>query len=326
MKTFTSFLVAIICVLLAVTSFAGSGAPGSTLSFADTAYTETPLALKTNTGDISGSLTLPTGTNKGIVALIIAGSGPTDRDGNNPVMTNNSLKMLAEALAASGIASLRYDKRGIGQSASAMKKEEDLRFEDYVNDAKGWIELLKKDKRFKKIVIIGHSEGSLIGLLAASNADKFVSIAGPGQSADKVIKDQLHAQSQEIQNMTFPLIDSLKNGYKVTNPSPKLASLFRASVQQYLISWFAYDPSDQIKKLTIPVLIIQGTNDIQVSVSEAKLLSGANPNATLILVDKMNHVFKLAEADPQLNLKTYNDPALPLVPEFVTAVIVFILK
>ncbi|MBC7935529.1 MAG: hypothetical protein H7Y86_09290, partial [Rhizobacter sp.] len=130
MKTFTSFLVTIISIAFAITSFAGEPAP-----FVDTSFTVAPLTLKTNTGDISGSLTLPADPSQGIVALIIAGSGPTDRDGNNMAMKNNSLRMLAEVLAASGIASLRYDKRGIGQSAGAMKKEEDLRFEDYVNDA-----------------------------------------------------------------------------------------------------------------------------------------------------------------------------------------------
>lgn len=326
MKRSPCFFTLVITLGLLLSSFIESGPVPGLLSMMDTTYIETPATLKTSTGDISGSLILPTGIDKGIVVLIIAGSGPTDRDGNNPAMKNNSLKMLAEGLAASGIASLRYDKRGIGRSAGAMKKEEDLRFEDYVNDARGWIELLRRDKHFKKIVILGHSEGSLIGILSASGADKFVSVAGPGQSADKIIKDQIRSQPQQVQDMTFPLIDSLKNGHKVTNPSPMLASLFRESVQPYLISWFAYDPQEQIKKITKPVLIIQGTNDLQVPVSEAKLLSGANEKATVALIDKMNHVLKLAEADRQSNLKTYNDSSLPLAPEFLKTVIAFILQ
>jgi uncharacterized protein len=293
---------------------------------ADTTFTETAITLKTNTGDISGTLNVPSGVHNPPVALIIAGSGPTDRNGNQPMIQNNSLKMLATALAGAGIASVRYDKRGIGASAGAMKKEEDLRFDDYVNDAKGWGEMLKKDSRFRKLIIIGHSEGSLIGLLAAGNADKFISIAGIGQSADKVIKEQLKSQPQAIQDMTFPLLDSLRNGHHVTNPSPMLASLFRPSVQPYLISWFSYNPQEELKKLQIPVLIVQGTNDLQVSVAEAKLLLAANPRATLSIIEKMNHVLKIAEADREANVKVYNDPALPLAPELISAVTTFILK
>jgi pimeloyl-ACP methyl ester carboxylesterase len=313
-------------LILLVTSVAEAGVFFKDVSATDTAFTETPLVLKTSSGDLSGTLLLPQSIGKGLVALIISGSGPTDRNGNNPAMKNNSLKLLAEALAASGISSLRYDKRGIAQSAGSMKKEEDLRFENYVNDAKDWIGLLRKDQRFKKIVVIGHSEGSLIGMLAASGADKYISIAGPGQSADKLIKDQLRSQPQQIQDMSFPLIDSLKNGQTVTNPSPMLASLFRPSVQPYLISWFAYNPAEVIKNLTIPVMIVQGTNDIQVPVSEAKLLAAANEKASLVLIDKMNHVLKLTEADRQANLKAYNDPSMPLAPEFVKSVTAFILK
>jgi alpha-beta hydrolase superfamily lysophospholipase len=293
---------------------------------ADTSFTETLMTLSTATGDLSGVLTVPAGANKGIVALIISGSGPTDRNGNNPSMQNNSLKMLSAGLAGSGIASLRYDKRGIAGSASAMKKEADLRFEDYVNDAKDWIEKLRKDNRFKQVVVIGHSEGSLVGMIAAKGANKMISIAGIGQPAHNVIKDQLRAQPQGIQDLTFPLLDSLKNGHRVTNPGPAFSSLFRESVQPYLISWFTYDPQAEIKKLQIPVLIIQGTTDIQVSVAEAKLLAAANPKAKLVTIEGMNHVLKNAPADAAANVKIYNDPSLPLVPELLKTITTFILS
>jgi alpha-beta hydrolase superfamily lysophospholipase len=282
--------------------------------------------LTTSNGELSGVLTVPSGKGKGIVALIIAGSGPTDRNGNNPSMQNNCLKMLSAELAKSGIASLRYDKRGIAASAAAMKQEADLRFEDYVNDARGWIETLKKDNRFSQVVVIGHSEGSLIGMLAAERANKMISISGLGQPAHAVLKDQLQSQPQQVQDMTYPLLDSLKQGHRVTNPSPMLASLFRESVQPYLISWFAYEPQAEIRKLKIPVLIVQGTTDLQVSVAEARLLSAANPNAKLVIIDSMNHVLKSAPAEAKENLKAYNDPALPLVPQLVEAITRFIVS
>ncbi|MGN6165121.1 MAG: alpha/beta hydrolase, partial [Flavisolibacter sp.] len=117
----------------------------STFAFAihtDSLFTETPIVLHTATGDIFGTLTTPKTTATIPVALIIAGSGPTDRNGNNPMMKNESLRYLAYGLASNNIASLRFDKRGIAESKAAGKSEADLRFEDYINDAKQWIELL----------------------------------------------------------------------------------------------------------------------------------------------------------------------------------------
>jgi hypothetical protein len=301
-------------------------ASGLAVAQQDTAFSGNKVVLETATGNIVGVMATPAGKSSMPVALIIAGSGPTDRDGNNPVMKNNSLKMLAAALLKQGIACLRYDKRGVGESAAALKSEAAIRFDDYVNDARAWISFLRKDKRFSKIVVIGHSEGSLIGMIAGKEADQFVSIAGAGQSADKILKEQLKAQPASVQDMAFPIIDSLSNGQLVSQVPPLLFSLFRPSVQPYLISWFKYDPATEIKKLSIPVLITQGTTDIQVSVEDAKRLHAAIPKAQLLIINGMNHVLKLASADRQANIKTYSDPNLPLAPELVQGIVDFTLK
>ena len=296
-------------------------------SYSDTTTVETKITLKTATGDIFGTLTTPEKFNKIPVALIIAGSGPTDRDGNNSGLNNNSLKMLSAELLKKGIATLRYDKRGIAESKAAIGTgEASLRFNDYVNDAKGLIQLLKKDKRFSKVVVIGHSEGSLIGMIAATTADQFVSIAGAGQSADKILKIQLSTQPKIVTDAAFPILDSLKNGFLVKKVDPMLNSLFRPSVQPYMISWFKHDPQVEINKLTIPVLILQGTNDIQVSVDDAKQLVLANPKAHMVLIDKMNHIFKIVDGDRQANIKTYSDPTLPISSDLVNNITDFILK
>jgi hypothetical protein len=289
-------------------------------------YIETPIKLQTKTGQLFGTLTTPKTMEKGPLALIIAGSGPTDRNCNNPAMTCDAYKKLAHELAENNIASLRYDKRGIAESVAAVEKESDLIFDNYVDDAKDWIQLIKQDKRFTQIVVIGHSEGSLIGMLASTNADKFVSVAGPGQSADILLKEQLKAQPKEFQDLSFPIIDSLVKGEKVENVNPMVSSLFRPSVQPYMISWFKYDPQKEIKKLTIPALIIQGTSDIQVSVDDAKRLSAASPASKILLIDKMNHILRTVEGDRQANLATYNNAALPLAEGFVKAITDFILK
>ena len=292
----------------------------------DTTLLETTVILETKTGQIFGTLTTPKKFSKIPIALIIAGSGPTDRDGNGPMLKSNAYKKLAYGLAENNIASIRYDKRGVAESKAALKNESDIRFDDYVNDAKEWIQLLKKDKRFSKIIVIGHSEGSLIGMLASSNADKFISIAGAGQTIDKTLKEQLSAQPKEFLELSNPIIDSLKQGKTVAKVDPKVEMLFRLSVQPYLISWMKYDPQKEIQKLNIPILIVQGTNDIQVTVDDAIRLSKANPKSKLALIDKMNHIFVTVEGDRQANIATYSNSSIPLAEGLVKKITGFITK
>ena len=292
------------------------------------AQAETIVQLETKTGTLEGSLLVPEGKIGIPVALIIAGSGPTDRDGNNPVMKNNSLKLMATELFKNGIASLRYDKRAIGKSRGAGLKESDLRFENYIEDARGWVELLGKDKRFNQVIVIGHSVGSLIGMIASQEqgVDKFVSIAGVGQPADKTLREQLKSQPPAVLDIALPIIDTLAKGETVSNVDPILYSLFRPSVQPYLISWLKYDPSKEIAKLKIPVLIIQGSTDIQVSEKDAKMLAEANQKAEKKMIKGMNHIFKEAELDRLKNIQTYNQPELPIKPELTEAIVGFIKK
>ncbi|SFD80044.1 hypothetical protein SAMN05518672_103266 [Chitinophaga sp. CF118] len=293
-------------------------------------YTET----KKDTADIvlngiHGTLTIPYENKKVPVVLLIAGSGPTDRNGNNTMGLNtNTYKMLAEALLAKGIACLRYDKRGIGASRAALNNESDVRFEDMINDATGWIKMLEADSRFSKVFVVGHSEGSLIGMIAAAreNAAGFISIAGIAESADVTIKKQLNVKSPELAAQGAILLDSLKKGYAVKEPDNNLNSLFRTSVQPYMISWLKYDPQQEIKKLKIPVLIIQGTTDIQVSNDNATSLKKAKPDASLIEIDQMNHVLKQAPAERTANIATYTNPDLPLKKELTEAVVTFVSK
>lgn len=294
-------------------------------SVTDSSFIETTVILETTTGKISGSLTIPVDFKEGPVVLIIAGSGPTDRNGNNPMMKNNSLQQLAFGLANKGIASLRFDKRGVAESATALKKESELRFDDFIADVRGWIELLKSDKRFTEIIIAGHSEGSLIGMIAAQkDCSRFISIAGAGEPANITIRKQLASQPTQVTDIAYPVLDSIAAGHLVAEVRPMLSSLFRLSVQPYLISWFKYNPKTEIKKLNIPVLIIQGTTDIQVSVDDAKNLHSAKPNAKLLLIENMNHVLKIVSGDRTENIKSYSNPDLPIASELMENIISFI--
>lgn len=302
---------------------------GFSCNLYDTLYKETAVILETPTGKIYGTLTTPLEFTKIPVVIFISGSGPTDRDGNTPLIKgkNNCFLQMAHELANSEIASLRFDKRGIAASKNAMTKEEDLNFDDLVNDVRGWIMLLKNEKRFSSIIIAGHSEGSLIGMIAANGiADKYISLSGAGFPADEIIKHQLEGQTQEIKEACFPIIDSLARGFLVKKVSPLLFSLFRPSVQPYLISWFKHNPQAEIAKLKIPVMIIQGDNDIQVSIQDAQELVKAKPDAKLVIIKDMNHVLKIAPNDPNENIKSYGKPELPIANELMSSIISFIKK
>ena len=245
-------------------------------------------------------------------------------------MKNNSLNFLAEGLAANGIASLRFDKRGIATSAAAGKEESLLRFEDYVNDVKGWINYLAKDKRFTGITVVGHSEGSLIGMLACTNQPEvkaLVSLAGAGRPAYEVIEEQVASQPEMIKKEVASINESLKSGKTVEQVSMYVQSLFRASVQPYLISWYKYNPQTVIASLKIPVLIVQGKKDIQVSVKDAELLKKSKPTAELLLIDSMNHVLKDCETmEPQKQMSIYTNPSLPVNATLISSLNTFIRK
>lgn len=291
---------------------------------------EEAIVLKTATGDIFGTLKIPETDAEAIpVVLLIAGSGPTDRNGNQPQMQNNLLKMLSEALLQGGIASLSFDKRGIGESRGSMKSEVDLRFEDYVNDVCEWVDLLAKERRFSEIVIAGHSEGALVGMIAAQNnakVSKYISISGVGEPAANILKEQISKQvTGEGKDLIFSYIDKLEKGETIDEVPGTLNALFRPSVQPYMISWFKYDPQKTIRNLTIPVLIVQGTTDIQVSTGQAELLAAAQPKARKVIVENMNHVLKDCEkTDMASQLVTYRSPELPLNKELVESVVAFV--
>lgn len=308
------------CLPVAATLLALLAVPASATA------AESGVSLKTSTGELFGTELVPDGvTGKTPVVLIHPGSGPTDRDGNSKLIpgANNSLKYLAEGLAKGGVASVRIDKRGIGQSAPAMTTESALRFETYVDDAAAWIAKLKADPRFSKVIVAGHSEGSLIGMLAAakSGAEGFVSIAGIGRPADDVLREQLRPKlPPTLFDQNERVLLDLKQGKTVDDVPAPLLQLYRPSVQPYLISWFRYDPAKSIAAYKGRAMIVQGTTDIQVTVDDAKKLAAARPDAKLLVVTGMNHVLKMVGADSAQQLASYGDPKLPVPAEVIEAV------
>jgi fermentation-respiration switch protein FrsA (DUF1100 family) len=296
---------------------------------ADDPYTtETPFDLKTLSGTIRGTLATPKqASGKVPVVLIIAASGPTDRDGNKPKVnqTTNMYRMLAAGLAKSGIASLRYDKRLVGETIN-KSRESQLKFDDYVDDATALINQLHEDSRFSKIIILGHSEGSLVGMLAVAGqpVNGFISVEGESQTADKLITEQLKGQPDYITQGFKAIADSLRRGRTNDKVDPSLYGIARVSVQPYLMTWMRFDPTREIKKLKLPILLIQGANDLQVSIADAERLKKAKSDAKLTVIQGMNYVLKDAPQAAQANMATYNQPELPVKPELVTAISDFV--
>jgi len=281
-------------------------------------------------GILEGTLLIPVSKTPIPVVIIIAGSGPTDRDGNNPISgKSQSYKLLAEGLSKNNIASLRYDKRGIGKSADSSMREENLNFDLYIQDVISWVEFLSKDKRFNHIIIMGHSEGSLLGMVAShknKKVSKYISLAGGGRPIDEIIVQQLKDQKQPenvIKEIT-DMLGELKQGRKIEKPNPMYFSLFRPSVQPYMISWLKYNPQEEIKKVIQPILIVQGTTDLQVPESEAQLLLKANPKAQYLLLQQMNHVLKTSSTDRTENFASYSKSDLPLSEGLIEGIVKFI--
>ena len=290
-----------------------------------TAQRAEPITLDTPSGMLYGTLEMPKSSVPCPVALILAGSGPTNRDGGE----SGNLRLLAEGLAAQGIASVRYDKRNVGASVRPGLEESDVLFENYIDDAILWGKKLQSDRRFSRLVIIGHSEGSLIGMVAASKLRlaAFVSIAGPGRPAGQAILEQIKPLlPTSLMKKSEEIVQTLNEGKTTETVPTELNALFRPSVQPYLISYFRYDPAQEIAKLTMPVLIVQGTTDIQVRVQDATLLAKAKPSAELCIIEGMNHVFKEISDDREEQLKSYTDLSLPIAPKLVVDVSQFIKK
>lgn len=284
-------------------------------------YTEKELTINQH---IDGTLLTPNNIRKPNLAIIIAGSGPTNRDGNQNFLKNNSLKKLAEGLSNQGIATFRYDKRIVKQIREG-NIDKNITFDDFVTDAKSVVEYFKPSRKFKNIYIIGHSQGSLVGMLAAlDGADGFISLAGAGQPIDNIIIDQVNKTAPMFNEETKRVFDTLRTGKTTTDFPPALASIFNIDVQPFIMNWMQYNPQDIISELKIPILLINGTKDIQVLEEEAKQLKEANPKAQLVIIENMNHILVPIDGDNLENTKSYNEPDRKLSEELVPAIVEFI--
>ncbi|MDF5892641.1 alpha/beta fold hydrolase [Pseudomonas syringae pv. syringae] len=306
-------------ILSLAAATANAAAPGTV---------QRPISVDTENGKLYGTLLMPRSDKPVPVVLIVAGSGPTDRDGNNPEGgRNDSMKRLAVILASNNIASVRYDKRGVAASKAVTPDERNLSVERYVADVQLWARALKANPRLGQLILLGHSEGALVATLAAEKvgAAALISVAGTGRPVDQVLREQFQERlPPDLLQRSDQLLDEIKAGKTDDNVPAELEVVFRPSVQPYLISLFRQDPAAAFGALHIPALIVQGRNDIQVGVGDALLLQKAKPDAQLALIDGMNHVLRIVPDDLQQQLLSYRNPTQPLASEVTERILSFI--
>lgn len=281
------------------------------------------IAIPATLDTLTGSLQKPESAQ--CLVIVIPGSGPTDRDGNSKLLPgkNDALKLLADSLAHDGIASFRYDKPGSGDRK--LKKPTAIRFDDFVSDAIKVIHYFKAKRKFKKIFLLGHSQGAMVAMLAAARTtvDGLISVSGTSTTVDKTIGKQIGAQNPALGKQVDSLFAVLIQNGKIENPPPALQSLFAPQLQAFLSSWIAYDPVKAIEKLRIPLLIINGTSDLQVAAENAKKLHTANKNSELRIIPNMNHVLKIVQNTGE-NRRAYIDPSYTLSETLVQSIVHFV--
>ncbi len=276
-------------------------------------------------GNIDAFLTTPPGVERPPVALLIAGSGSTDHDGNGPQAKPATLKKLAEQLAERKIATLRYDKRGAGGWKAEFGKPEDFRFKDYVDDAASLVTYLKSSGKFARVVVVGHSEGGLVAILTAQKVpiDRLVLLVTAARRQGDLVKAQLEKKQipREILDPILRAIDSIMAG-QIVDPPPRGLSI-EPSMQPSLASAFTVDPIDPLKSIDRPTLIVGGGRDLQVARLDFIALAAASPLAKTLWLPDMNHVL-VDVTDESDNLSAYDQPERAIDQALVDAVAAFI--
>jgi hypothetical protein len=280
---------------------------------------------KIRVGAIDAVLTVPADVDHPPVALLIAGSGTTDHDGNGPQVKPATLKKLSEQLVARKIATLRYDKRGSGGWKPEFGKPEDFRFKDFVDDSVALVNYLRSSGKFSKVIVVGHSEGGLVGILTARRVpiDRLVLLVTAARKQGDLVKSQLEKTvPPDVYAPIAKAIDAIMAGQIVDPPPPGLS--IAPSMQPGIASAFNEDPIEPLKQITEPTLVIGGGRDRQVARVDFAALSAASPVAKTLWLPNMNHVL-VDVSDEADDIKAYNDAERPLDPAMIEAVANFIL-
>lgn len=293
--------------------------------FAQDTFTSEDILVMNDSIKLPGTLTYNSELEQQPLVIFVHGSGKVDRNGNQGAMAKaNYIKMLNDSLVSKGIAFFRFDKRTATQSNMRFIMS-NMTFEGFVDDINIIIETFKNDKRFSSITLIGHSQGSLVAMLVNhTHVDKYISLSGPSKSIDQTLVEQIRFQNGDvIASKVESHFKELSEKGSIENVDPMLMSLFNKPTQPFMLSWMKYNPSEEIKSVKLPILILNGSKDLQVSIHDAETLHKANPNSKLVLIENMNHVLKTIEKDED-NMASYMSPDYPLSEELVNTIETFI--
>lgn len=264
--------------------------------------------------------TLSYSSEKTPLIIWVHGSGGVDRNGNQP----KYIKQFRDEINKNEIAFFSYDKRTANKNNNRFIKEDEIYINDFISDVKEVVNHFKDDERFSEIILAGHSQGSLIAMFALDKVDKYISIAGAGETIDKTLIRQLTKQNPELGRIAILHFKELKETGSIKTINPKLITIFAKPNQPFWTSWIEIDPTEEIKKVNIPTLIINGDKDLQVLIKDAENLKIAKPNAEFAIIKNMNHILKDIQKEED-NLKSYTNSDFPISEQLIKTIINFIL-
>ena len=296
------------------------------LAFGQQGHISEEIQMENDGFTLPGTLTYNSNLETQPLVIYVHGSGGIDRNGNQTSagVNPNYIKQLNDSLTLKDIAFYRYDKRTSSQ-ANIMKFISNMYFEAFVEDLNMAIDRFKDDKRFSSITLIGHSQGSLVSMLANhSDIDKFISLAGPGRTIDKSLTMQITEQNGDsLGAILISHFKELSNNGSVEKVDPSLIALFNKPTQPFIISWMRYNPLEEIKKLKMPILILNGNKDVQVTLEDAKALYTANPKSKMVIIENMTHTLKIIDKDSD-NYLTVLKPDFQLSQKLISTIEAFV--
>jgi len=264
--------------------------------------------------------------------IMHAGLGAADRDGNNYNVPgrNDALKQLAEALAAQGVASYRYDKRGSGLSSWLVAREEELSFEAWIRDLSDAIRLFADDGRFSSVFVFGMNDGAAVAAAAANDsaaARGLIIACASADSALDAFSEAVAKAPAEHQEAGSRILSELARGRTVDAVPDFYAASFRPSFQPYLIEAFKRDIKVELARYAGKLLIMQGDMDMQVTLEDfITLANAANAGVDIAthIVPRMNHVLKDVPQDIEENFAAFSDPSYPVSQALAQALAEFV--
>jgi len=262
---------------------------------------------------------------KSPLIIWVHGSGNIDRNGNQQgtMIKANYIQQFREAVNKEGIAFYSYDKRTSTPKNMSLIMKEGVVFKDFIDDVSIAVNKFKDDERFTQIILAGHSQGSLVAMSALENVDKYISIAGAGETVDKTLIKQITNQNGELGKAAANHFKELGETGTIKDVNPMLMTIFSPQNQPFFKSWMSYDPIAILKEVNIPILIVNGNKDLQVKESDAEALHKANPSSKMVIIDKMNHLLKVIEKDED-NMKSYLSPDFKISDELIETVTEFV--